>query len=164
MARSPSGSGPDPALTEITRVTEASPRLVGIVVVSHSAEVADATVRLVAQLANLPDDGPRLVAAGGLSDGSVGTDAVRIAEAMARADSGAGVVVLADLGSAVLSAATAIDELLAPDQAERVVISRGPLVEGAFVAAVQASAGDALDGVRAAADEAAGMDKLGDRG
>lgn len=164
MARSPSGSGPDPALTEITRVTEASPRLVGIVVVSHSAEVADATVRLVAQLANLPDDGPRLVAAGGLSDGSVGTDAVRIAEAMARADSGAGVVVLADLGSAVLSAATAIDELLAPGQAERVVISRGPLVEGAFVAAVQASAGDALDGVRAAADEAAGMDKLGDRG
>ena len=164
MARSPFGSGPDPAFTEITRVTEATPPLVGIVVVSHSAEVADATVRLVAQLANLPDDGPRLVAAGGLSDGSVGTDAMRIADAMAQADAGSGVVVLADLGSAVLSAATAIDELLEPDQAGRVVISRGPLVEGAFVAAVQASAGDTLDGVRAAADEAASMDKLGDRG
>jgi dihydroxyacetone kinase phosphotransfer subunit len=164
MARSPFGSGPDPAFTEITRVTEATPPPVGIVVVSHSAEVADATVRLVAQLANLPDDGPRLVAAGGLSDGSVGTDAMRIADAMAQADGGSGVVVLADLGSAVLSAATAIDELLEPDQAGRVVISRGPLVEGAFVAAVQASAGDTLDGVRAAADEAASMDKLGDRG
>lgn len=164
MARSRSGSGPDPAFTEIIRVTEATPPPVGIVVVSHSAEVADATVRLVAQLANLPDDGPRLVAAGGLADGSVGTDAVRIAEAMSRADAGSGVVVLADLGSAVLSAATAIDELLAPDQAERVVISSGPLVEGAFVAAVQASAGDTLEGVRAAADEAASMDKLGDRG
>jgi dihydroxyacetone kinase DhaKLM complex PTS-EIIA-like component DhaM len=45
-----------------------------------------------------------------------------------------------------------------------VVISRGPLVEGTFVAAVQASAGDDLDGVRAAADDAAAMDKLGDRG
>jgi dihydroxyacetone kinase phosphotransfer subunit len=137
---------------------------VGIVVVSHSADVADATVRLVAQLANLPEDGPRLVAAGGMDDGAVGTDAVRIADAIRLADGGAGVVVLADLGSAVLSAATAIDELLDPAEAARVTISRGPLVEGTFVAAVQASAGDALDGVRAAADEAGAMDKLGDRG
>jgi phosphoenolpyruvate---glycerone phosphotransferase subunit DhaM len=144
-------------------VTEATPPPVGIVVVSHSGEVADATVRLVIQLANLPDDGPRLVAAGGLGDGSVGTDATRIADAMVRADAGSGVVVLADLGSAVLSAATAIDELLPADLAARVVISRGPLVEGTFVAAVQASAGDELPGVRAAADEAGGMDKLGDR-
>jgi dihydroxyacetone kinase phosphotransfer subunit len=137
---------------------------VGIVVVSHSGEVAEATVRLVTQLANLPDDGPLLVAAGGLDDGSVGTDAMRIADAIGRADAGSGVVVLADLGSAVLSTATAIDELLSPEVASRVVISRGPLVEGTFVAAVQASAGDGLDGVRAAADEAAAMDKLGDRG
>lgn len=145
-------------------MTEAGPPLVGIVVVSHSAEVADATVRLVTQLANLPDHWPRLVAAGGLDDGSLGTDAVRIADAIGRADAGSGVVVLADLGSAVLSAGTAIDELLSPEVASRVVISRGPLVEGAFVAAVQASAGDGLDGVRTAADEAASMDKLGDRG
>lgn len=137
--------------------------LVGIVVVSHSAEVADATVRLVTQLANLGADGPRLVAAGGLEDGSVGTDAVRIADALARADAGAGVVVLADLGSAVLSALTALEELAPPELAARVTISRGPLVEGTFVAAVQAWAGDALDRVRRAADEAAGLDKLGDR-
>jgi len=133
---------------------------VGIVVVSHSSELADATVRLVAQLANLPGDGPRLVAAGGLEDGSVGTDAVRIAAALAAADAGSGVVVLADLGSAVLAAATALEELIEPELADRVRISRGPLVEGTFVAAVQASAGDALDGVLAAADEAAAMDKL----
>lgn len=137
---------------------------VGIVVVSHSGAVADATVALVAQLANLsPEDGPRLVAAGGLDDGSVGTDAVRIADAVRRADAGAGVVVMADLGSAVLSAFTALEDLLEPDVASRVVISGGPLVEGTFVAAVQASAGDGLQGVKAAADEAAAMDKLGDR-
>lgn len=144
-------------------MTDETPTAVGIVVVSHSAEVADSTVGLVRQLANLTDSGPRLVAAGGLEDGSVGTDAVRIADAVARADAGAGVVVLADLGSAVLSAATAIDELLPPDRAARTVISRGPLVEGTFVAAVQAAAGDDLEGVRAAADDAASMDKLGER-
>lgn len=137
--------------------------MVGIVVVSHSGEVADATVQLVTRLANLGSGGPRLVAAGGLEDGSIGTDAGRIADAVRRADAGSGVVILADLGSAVLSAGTAIDDLLEPELAARVAISNGPLVEGAFVAAVQASAGDGLDGVRAAADEAGSMDKLGDR-
>lgn len=144
-------------------MTDDTPAAVGIVVVSHSGEVADATVKLVRQLANLSDDGPRLVAAGGLADGSVGTDAVRIADAIGHADAGAGVVVLADLGSAVLSAFTALEELLAPDVAARVAISSGPLVEGTFVAAVQAAAGDELAGVRGAADEAARMDKIGDR-
>jgi phosphoenolpyruvate---glycerone phosphotransferase subunit DhaM len=144
-------------------MTDESAPLVGIVVVSHSAAVADATVSLVGQLANLGDDGPRLVAAGGITDGNLGTDAVRIAGAITDADAGAGVVVMADLGSAVLAAFTAVEDLLEPDLASRVAISRGPLVEGTFVAAVQASAGDGLDGVRAAADEAATMDKLGDR-
>jgi phosphoenolpyruvate---glycerone phosphotransferase subunit DhaM len=141
-------------------MTDSPEATVGIVVVSHSAEVADATVRLVARLANLPPDGPRLIAAGGLEDGSIGTDATRIADALADADAGAGVVVLADLGSAVLATATAIDELIEPELADRVRISRGPIVEGTFVAAVQASAGDRLDGVLAAADEAASMNKL----
>ena len=141
-------------------MTNDTPAAVGIVVVSHSSEVADATVRLVARLANLPADGPRLVAAGGLSNGSIGTDATRIADALAAADAGRGVVVLADLGSAVLATATAIDELIEPALASRVRISNGPIVEGTFVAAVQASAGDGLDGVLAAADEAATMNKL----
>jgi PTS hybrid protein len=137
------------------------PPAVGVVVVSHSGEVAEATVRLVAQLANLADDGPRLIAAGGLADGSIGTDAVRIADAVRSADAGSGVVILADLGGAVLSSATALEELIEPELAARVAISGGPLVEGTFVAAVQASAGDSLDGVRSAADDAAAMDKLG---
>jgi phosphocarrier protein FPr len=144
-------------------MTDDTPASVGIVVVSHSADVADATVVLVNQLANLGDDGPRLVGAGGLEDGSIGTDAVRIADAIRRADAGAGVVVMADLGSAVLSAFTAVEDLLEPGLAARVAISGGPLIEGTFVAAVQAAAGDGLDGVRDAANEAAAMDKLGER-
>ena len=136
---------------------------VGIVVVSHSAAVADATVDLVRQLANLDADGPRLVAAGGMADGAIGTDAARIADAIARADAGAGAVILADLGGAVLATQLALDELVPPDAAARVRLSGGPLVEGTFIAAVQASAGDGVDGVAAAADDAAGMDKLGAR-
>ena len=141
-------------------MTDDTPAAVGIVVVSHSSELADATVRLVARLANLPADGPQLAAAGGLEDGSIGTDATRIADALSAADAGAGVVVLCDLGSAVLATATAIDELIPPELAARVRISGGPLVEGAFVAAVQASTGDGLDGVHAAADGAGTMTKL----
>jgi phosphoenolpyruvate---glycerone phosphotransferase subunit DhaM len=141
-------------------MTDDTQTAVGIVVVSHSGEVADATVRLVARLANLPPDGPRLIAAGGLSDGSIGTDATRVADALVAADAGAGVVVLADLGSAVLSATTAVEELIEPALASRVRISGGPIVEGTFVAAVQASTGDGLDGVLAAADDAASMNKL----
>ena len=137
-----------------------TPATVGIVVVSHSSELADATVRLVARLANLAGDGPRLVAAGGLEDGSIGTDATRIADALSAADAGAGVVVLCDLGSAVLATATAVDELIPPELAARVRISGGPVVEGTFVAAVQASAGDGLDGVHAAADQSGSMNKL----
>ena len=130
--------------------------LVGIVVVSHSARIAQGVVELAAQMAG-PD--LRIVPVGGAIDGSLGTDAAHVAAAIAEADSGSGVLVLADLGSAVLAARTAL-ELLDGDVAARVRISGGPIVEGAVVAAVQASVGDTLDEVRAAADAAATMDKL----
>lgn len=133
---------------------------VGIVVVSHSGPLADAVVALVMQLANLDSDGPILVSAGGMVDGQIGTDAARIAAAVEAADTGQGVVILADLGSAVLSALTAVEDLLAQPLAGQARISGGPLVEGTFVAAVQAAAGDDLDAVLRAADEAAHLDKL----
>lgn len=133
---------------------------VGIVIVSHSAPLAEDVVALVAALANLSPEDVRLIPAGGLDPATIGTDASRIAGAIERADSGDGVVVVADLGSAVLSAQTAIDELLAPELAARTRISGGPLVEGTFVAAVQASVGDSLDAVLSAAESAAEMNKL----
>ncbi|MEO8510252.1 MAG: dihydroxyacetone kinase phosphoryl donor subunit DhaM [Chloroflexota bacterium] len=138
----------------------AEPAPVGIVVVSHSAPLAEATAELVRQLANVPADGPSIVPAGGIVGGEIGTDAARIADAVAAADRGAGVVVIVDLGSAVLSAQTALAALAAPELAARTRISAGPFVEGAFVAAVQAAAGDRLDGVLVAAEEAAAMRKI----
>jgi PTS hybrid protein len=130
--------------------------LVGIVVVSHSAQIAAGTVELARQMAG---DDLRIEAAGGAADGSLGTDAAAIMAAIAAADSGAGVVVLMDLGSAVLATQTAL-ELLGDDVAARVRLSRGPLVEGAVVAAVQASVGDDLAAVLAAAEEAASLPKI----
>jgi phosphocarrier protein FPr len=117
---------------------------VGLVVVSHSRALARAAIELAAQM--LHGDTSRLEEAAGLEDGSFGTDAVRVADAIARADSGRGVVVLADLGSAVLSAELALD-LLDDGRRERVTLSPGPLVEGLCVAAVAAAGGADRDEV-----------------
>lgn len=129
--------------------------LVGLVVASHSARIAEGTVELARQMAGSE---VRLIAAGGATDGSLGTDAARIAAAIGEADAGAGVLVLADLGSAVLATKLALGMLDEP-VAGRTRLSRGPLVEGAVVAAVQASIGDSLEGVLAAAEAARDLDK-----
>jgi PTS hybrid protein len=126
---------------------------VGLVVVSHSVRIAEGTAELAGQMA-----GPevRIVPAGGMEDGTIGTDAARIAAAIEAADAGAGVVILVDLGSAVLSAVTALELLGDP---QNVRLSRGPIVEGAVIAAVQASTGSTLDEVLEAAEAAASMPK-----
>lgn len=126
---------------------------VGLVIVSHSVRIAEGTAELAGQMAG---DEVRIVAAGGLEDGTIGTDAARIAAAIEAADAGAGVVVLVDLGSAVLSTVTALELLGDP---ENVRLSRGPIVEGAVIAAVQASTGSSLDEVLEAAEGAASMPK-----
>ncbi len=126
---------------------------VGLVVVSHSTRIAEGTAELAGQMAG-PD--VRIVPAGGLEDGSIGTDAARIAAAIGEADAGAGVVIVADLGSAVLSATTAMEFLGDPGS---VRLSKGPIVEGAVMAAVQASIGSSLDEVLAAAEGARDLPK-----
>ena len=129
---------------------------VGLVVVSHSAKVAEGVVELAAQMAAEV----RIRAAGGTADGGIGTDATLIAEAVEAADDGDGVLVLVDLGSAVLSAQLAIDELVEEGTRDRVRIAEAPVVEGAVVAAIQASTGSSLDEVDQAARDAATMVKV----
>jgi PTS hybrid protein len=128
---------------------------VGLVVVSHSAKIAEGVVELAGQMA--PE--VRIRAAGGTADGGIGTDATLIAEAIEAADDGDGVLVLVEFGSAVLSAQVAIDELVDEARRGRVRISDAPLVEGAVIGAVQASTGSGLDEVDQAATEAATMAK-----
>ncbi|GAB2803728.1 hypothetical protein GCM10020360_29670 [Nonlabens tegetincola] len=123
--------------------------MVGIVVVSHSAQLAEAALALTREMvAGAP---PRVVLAAGTSDGGFGTDAVRVADAIAEADDGQGVVVLTDLGSAVLSAEMALEFLSDPDVEVRVVPA--PFVEGLLAAVVRAAGGASLAEVAA---EAAG--------
>ena len=135
-------------------MTEDSP-LVGIVAVSHSRRIAEGVVELARQMAG---DEVQLEGVGGQPDGSIGTDADGIAAAIERAQSGAGVVIVADLGSAILATESAL-ELLGPVRTGAVIMSTGPLVEGAVVAAVQASIGQSMEEVVAAADAARDLDK-----
>jgi phosphoenolpyruvate-protein phosphotransferase/dihydroxyacetone kinase phosphotransfer subunit len=115
--------------------------VVGIVIVSHSGTLAEGVRELAAEMAG-PD--VRIELAGGLAEeGALGTDAVRVMEAIGRADTGDGVLVLMDLGSAVLSAETALD-FLTPEQRESVLLCEAPLVEGAVAAAVAARLGGPL--------------------
>jgi phosphocarrier protein FPr len=111
---------------------------VGLVVVSHSRALAEAAVELARGM--LPGREFAVEVAAGDVDGGLGTDATAIAGAVVAADSGAGVVVRMDLGSAVLAAETAL-ELLPDDLRARVVLSPAPLVEGLIGAAVTAAAG-----------------------
>jgi phosphoenolpyruvate---glycerone phosphotransferase subunit DhaM len=129
---------------------------VGLVLVSHSARLAEGLRDLVEQVAQ--GRVPIAVAAGGAED-SLGTNAVAIGDAVESLAGPDGVVVLLDLGSAVLSAETAL-EVLAPPVRERVRIADAPFVEGAVAAAVEASLGSDLDAVLAAAESARGQGKL----
>ena len=125
--------------------------MVGLVVVSHSRALARAAVALAQEMLH----GRRvpIVVAAGLDDGTFGTDAGQIVDAIAEADDGEGVVVLMDLGSAVLSAELALD-LLDDDARARVALCPAPLVEGLVVAAVAAAGGASRDEVVAEATAA----------
>ena len=132
--------------------------MVGLVLISHSGTLADGLREMVAQVAG---DDVAVGTAGGTDDGRLGTSAPRIAAALRStlAASPDGVVVLLDLGSAALSLELALEDL-DPAERDRVRVTEAPLVEGAILAAVQASIGAPLGDVVAAAEGAAGMAKL----
>src|ERR1700761_1957733 len=127
--------------------------MVGVGVVSHSAELAAGVVALAREMA-----GPELALepAGGFEqEGALGTDAGRVQEAISRAMSPDGVLVLMDLGSALMSADFAV-ELLA-DAPGPIKLSDAPLVGGAGAAAVAAVGGASLEEVAAEARGALAM-------
>jgi PTS hybrid protein len=128
--------------------------MVGIVVVSHSRDIAVGTTRLAGQMAG-PD--VAIEGAGGTADGGLGTDAARVSAAIEAADSGDGVVVLGDLGSAILTVRAVLE---AAGGNGHVRLLDAPLVEGAVAAAVTASAGLPIDDVARAAEEARAVPKL----
>ena len=129
--------------------------MVSLVLVSHSKMLAEGLREMVMQVAG---ERVRVAAAGGTADGRLGTNADAVVEAIRAVDSADGVLVLLDLGSAWLSVEMALEELSDAERA-RVCVSEAPLVEGAVLAAVQASVGAPLSDVAAAAAGAASMSK-----
>ena len=137
--------------------------MTGIVIVSHSWKIAEGVRDLVLEMAHDWED--KIIAAGGLDDEdkSIGTDVEKIMTAISHANKNAdngGVVVLADMGSGVMSAETAIDLLLDSENDIKVKIADAPLVEGTVCAAVEASGGGDLDAVLKAAESSRGANKL----
>ena len=130
---------------------------VGIVLVSHSAALAEGAADLASQVAGGPG-GVAVIPAGGTDDGGLGTSEAKVQAAIKRADRGAGVLIIPDLGSAVLT----VRALLAdPDELTgRVELADAPFVEGAVAATVTAAAGGDVKAVAAAAEEARHVRKL----
>jgi len=126
---------------------------VGIVLVSHSAELAAGAAHLAAQVSG---GTVTIIAAGGTDEGELGTSAAKVTRGLRLADSGAGVVVLPDLGSAVLTVRAVLED----HGGQSVLLADAPFVEGAVAATVTAAAGGDIKAVAAAAEEARNACKL----
>lgn len=114
--------------------------MVGIVVVSHSQKIAEGAVELAKQMAA----DAHIAAAGGMEDGSIGTDVAKILAGIEAVDQGDGVVILVDLGSAVMSSEMAIEMR---EGGSQVQIIDAPIVEGTIFSSVEASIGSSFEEV-----------------
>jgi PTS hybrid protein len=130
---------------DLTRNEQGDTSRVGIVLVSHSARLAEGAADLASQVGG---GMVTVIPAGGTDDGGLGTSAAKISSAVARAEAGAGVLVLPDLGSAVLTVRALLEDL------PEVALADAPFVEGAVAATVTAATGADLESVALAAREA----------
>jgi len=127
--------------------------MVSLLIVSHSAQLAAGVREFASQVSG---GRVQIADAGGMADGALGTSVDRIQAGLQQIASPDGTLVLVDLGSAVLSVEMAIEVL----GATRVQISDAPLVEGAYLAAIEASADASLEETAAAALQARAMVKV----
>jgi phosphoenolpyruvate---glycerone phosphotransferase subunit DhaM len=122
---------------------------VGIVIVSHSPDVAKGAADMVRQMVG---DGVPLAWCGGDPGGGIGTSVENIMAAIDRAWSDKGVAILYDLGGAETNSQMAI-EMLPPEKQAKIVICNAPVVEGAVIAATEAWGGSSLEQVKATTEE-----------
>ena len=122
---------------------------VGIVIVSHSRDIAKGTADMVRQMVG---NGVKVAVCGGDPDGGLGTNVASICDAIDSAWSSKGVAILVDLGGAETNSEMAV-EMLQPERRERAVVCNAPIVEGAVMAATEAAGGSSLEQVRAVAEE-----------
>lgn len=126
--------------------------MVGIVIVSHSKNLADSVVEFTGLMA--PD--AKIAAAGGMEDGGFGTSFEKIQKAIESVYSEEGVIVLMDMGSAVMTTEMVLD-MFEPDT---VKMADCPLVEGAVVATIDAASGMKMDEILATLSQVAGTPKF----
>ena len=131
---------------------------VSLVIVSHSGRLAEGVAELAEQMAQ---GKVGIAVAGGSSEGVLGTSVEKIVAALHQVDGPDGILVLLDLGSAVMATEMAV-EAFSQDSQHPVVISPAPLVEGAVIAAVEASIGNSLQEVAEAAASAYTLPKVHD--
>ncbi|TPQ40533.1 PTS mannose transporter subunit IID [Bradyrhizobium guangdongense] len=122
---------------------------VGIVIVSHSKDIAKGTADMVRQMVGSE---VKVAFCGGNPDGGLGTSVASIIDAINDAWSAKGVAILVDLGGAETNSEMAV-EMLEPAQRDLVVVCNAPIVEGAVMAATEAAGGSTLAQVRAVAEE-----------
>ena len=122
---------------------------VGIVIVSHSALVAEGTAIMAVQIAG---DAVPIAWCGGNLEGGLGSNAEEIFKAIKRAWSDAGVAIFVDLGSTEMNSQIAIENL-EPGKQKKVAIMNAPLVEGVIVASAKASSGESLKTLKTAVEE-----------
>jgi dihydroxyacetone kinase phosphotransfer subunit len=127
---------------------------VGIVLVSHSAALAEGTAEVAGQISG---GSVTIAPAGGTDEGGIGTSIARVRRALYQAGAGAGVVILPDLGSSVLTVRALLAE---EDFPGPVALADAPFVEGAVAATVTAAAGGDVKAVLQAAEEARHARKL----
>lgn len=124
--------------------------MIGIVIVSHSTKIAEGIVDLCYEMI---DDSIKIIPAGGTNDGRIGTDPIRIKEAIEKAYDGDGVVVLGDIGSSLMNADMAM-ELLEEEIRLKIKILDTPIVEGSIGVAVEASISNDINKILEVAEEA----------
>lgn len=130
--------------------------MIGIVVVSHSNKIAEGIVDICYQMVS---QDVRIIPAGGTDDGRIGTDPIKIKEAIQEAYDGDQVVVLGDIGSSLMNADMAM-ELLEEEIRNKTVILDTPIVEGSIGVAVQASISSDINEILKVAEEARTTKKI----
>ena len=130
--------------------------MIGLVIVSHSSKISEGVVDLCYEMAG---EDLKIISAGGTSDGRIGTDPMLIKESIEKTYDGDGVVILADIGSSIMSSELAI-EMLEEGIKEKVHILDAPIVEGSIAVSVQASISNDMEEIKKAAEEARNTRKI----
>lgn len=120
--------------------------MISIILVSHSEKITLGIKEMIDEMVGTSDH-VRIFSAGGTGDGRLGTNSVAIMEIIEQCKDDKYILIFADIGSAILSSETAIDLIDNEQLKEKTILLDAPLVEGAFVAAVQATVDDNLDSI-----------------